>query len=943
MLRNETTKMGLRPWTALLAWAALLCCVTGWGQQARGQSAPARAGEMTLRRAHYQLRAGESAPIDAPGDTLDFLVHAISRSVEIGGRTADGFAVAPDASGGRILLGASLRLPAGRYPVHIVASSPSGERREAVLDVSLQPLQTVPDGASEPPVLVLNGWQFGPSNGGCPISGSPSTTFGNHFVPSLTGAPVNAPAVYFFDNCVECPNCTIEDLGNDLAQVMALIHYQSGALVPRVDLVAHSMGGLIVRAYLAGLQDDGSLLSPVNPRVRKLILIASPNFGAFAADSQTASTLFALGAQTNELKPASTFLWRLATWNQEGDDLRGVDALAIVGTAGACNVGYAPAVCMAHANDGVVSVTSAALGFAGFDARHTRVLPYCHAEPLRLIECSGQPAIANVDEAPETGQIAVSFLSGSSDWQSIGNDATNDPHLSRYGGMYLTWVDGFDQFVSDLTQVQFGSALFTPGAWTGTVYFDDFLTPGSQPIQLTSTSQGTLSCGSLAEPAGFYSAVRCKTEPIISDVTPFLPSASGLIVQSGTTITINGAGFGQSCSGCQVLAGDYQLAVSSWSDSAISVYLPATRQGLVPIQVQASTGIDAINILASPASLILPTPSSLQFTSTVGDAAPAPQPVEISNTGGGNIPWSAASGSGWVTLSPLSGTAPASMSVAVNPAGLAPGTYTDVIAISSPAAPANPISVPVTLLVLSPPAPAVQIASVVNGASFQALPGLAPATWISIFGSGLSTVTRLWGAADFVNGKLPTSLSGVSVSINGIPAFVAYISPGQINALVPDGASTGTVQVQVTAPAGASNSLGVQEQALAPALFTTGGSYVAAVHADGTYVGKPGLIPGVVTRPAQPGETIMIFGTGFGLTKPRVPTNQLVTAPAPLAGGAQVTIGGVVAPVAYAGLVESGLYQLNVKVPSLPNGDAAFVASTAGQSTQAGVSITIQQ
>jgi uncharacterized protein (TIGR03437 family) len=187
-------------------------------------------------------------------------------------------------------------------------------------------------------------------------------------------------------------------------------------------------------------------------------------------------------------------------------------------------------------------------------------------------------------------------------------------------------------------------------------------------------------------------------------------------------------------------------------------------------------------------------------------------------------------------------------------------------------------------------------------------------------------------------------LQGVSVTINGLPAYIDYLSPSQINVLAPDDATTGPVQVQVTAAQQASNSVTVQKSLFAPAFFTIdNGAYVAALHADYTLVGSANLLPGVTTQPAQPGETILLYGTGFGPTSPALPTAQLVTTPAVLANSVQVTIGGVAAAVVYAGLVESGLYQLNVTVPTLPNGDAKVVATIGGVSSQTGVSITVQQ
>jgi uncharacterized protein (TIGR03437 family) len=73
---------------------------------------------------------------------------------------------------------------------------------------------------------------------------------------------------------------------------------------------------------------------------------------------------------------------------------------------------------------------------------------------------------------------------------------------------------------------------------------------------------------------------------------------------------------------------------------------------------------------------------------------------------------------------------------------------------------------------------------VVNGASFSS--GIAPGAWVSIFGDNLAPTTRTWRSDEIVNGKLPTSLDGVSASINGKPAAVYFISPKQLNVQVPD-------------------------------------------------------------------------------------------------------------------------------------------------------------
>jgi uncharacterized protein (TIGR03437 family) len=270
----------------------------------------------------------------------------------------------------------------------------------------------------------------------------------------------------------------------------------------------------------------------------------------------------------------------------------------------------------------------------------------------------------------------------------------------------------------------------------------------------------------------------------------------------------------------------------------------------------------------------------------------------------------------------------------VNPANLAAGTYTENVTIAAAGTTGSPAQVSVTLVVAgSQPAPI--ITAVASAASYQ--PGVASGTWMSIFGTNLSASTYTWQNSDFVNGQLPTSLQGVSVAINGVAAYVAYISPTQINLLAPDDATIGTVQVQVTAARQNSNTLSTPKTLFAPAFFTLGGgAYVAALHADYSLVGAPNLVPGAVTQPAKPGETILLYGTGFG------PTTQAT--PPPLANPVQIKIGGIAATVGFAGLAGPGLYQFNVTVPpNLPTGDAPVLATIGGLTTQAGVSLTIQQ
>jgi uncharacterized protein (TIGR03437 family) len=231
-------------------------------------------------------------------------------------------------------------------------------------------------------------------------------------------------------------------------------------------------------------------------------------------------------------------------------------------------------------------------------------------------------------------------------------------------------------------------------------------------------------------------------------------------------------------------------------------------------------------------------------------------------------------------------------------------------------------------------------------------PTIAPNTWVEIKGTGLSpTVTRTWQTSDFVNSQLPTSLSGVSVSINGENAYVYYISSSQINILTPPDMPTGTVQVIVNNSGGESAAFAAQSQAISPSFFVVGsGPYVLATHLSNVgscvstapycLVGPASLYPGS-SSPASAGETIVLYMNGFGPVAPAVikgsETQSGTLSPMP-----QVVIANTPATVTFAGLVSPGLYQFNVVLPAVPSGDDFIFATYQGMNTASGTLITIQ-
>ncbi|HUB82418.1 MAG TPA: SBBP repeat-containing protein [Bryobacteraceae bacterium] len=230
-----------------------------------------------------------------------------------------------------------------------------------------------------------------------------------------------------------------------------------------------------------------------------------------------------------------------------------------------------------------------------------------------------------------------------------------------------------------------------------------------------------------------------------------------------------------------------------------------------------------------------------------------------------------------------------------------------------------------------------------NAASY--LPGFSPGSWVTITGANLAGSTRTWTAADFNGSNLPTTLDNVSVTIDNKPAYIYYISPTQINVLAPADTAQAPVPVQVTYKGTQSNSLMAPESSFSPALFTfspAGGRYVAAVRIDGQYIGPTSLYPSL-TVPASPGDTLELYGTGFGPTNPSTNFAQTFTGAPVTTNTVTATIGGVTATVEFAGLVYPGEYQFNILVPNgVPAGDNLVVLKVNGITTQANAYLTIQ-
>ena len=277
------------------------------------------------------------------------------------------------------------------------------------------------------------------------------------------------------------------------------------------------------------------------------------------------------------------------------------------------------------------------------------------------------------------------------------------------------------------------------------------------------------------------------------------------------------------------------------------------------------------------------------FTFTAEEGMnPSPQTFEIRNMGGETLNYQVATNQPWLSVSPEQGSSAGeadTIEVSVNIDGLQPGTHEGTITVSELQATkaaatifqAAPVMISVTLVV-SPAASGLSPGGIVNAASFNAF--AAPASIMSLFGTGFTDRTEVANTT-----PLPTTLAGSSVTVTdsaGVPrtAELFFVSEGQINFLIPEGAALGRATVTVTREDGESGSIAIQLEAVGPALFSAnadGMGVAAAVAvtagADGSqtsqFVFQCGVTAGsCVASPLDLGSesdqvVLVLFGTGL--------------------------------------------------------------------------------
>lgn len=294
--------------------------------------------------------------------------------------------------------------------------------------------------------------------------------------------------------------------------------------------------------------------------------------------------------------------------------------------------------------------------------------------------------------------------------------------------------------------------------------------------------------------------------------------------------------------------------------------------------------------------------SSLSYNATIGGVT-STNYVQVQNSAGGLLQWTASvtytNGSGWLTVSPTSGTNDGTIRIDANPANLPAGAYNAVLTVN-----AGPLAgtknIPISFVVTATTTePAIQ--SAVNAATFANGP-ITPGSLATLMGSQFSGQT-------------------VSVTFNGTPAQVLFSNATQINLLAPASlGSATTAQVVVTID-------GVASAPFTVSLGASPGIFANGVEDQNNTVNS-------ANNPAAPGSVIQIYATGL-------PANSAITAMV----GSQA-----IAQPYYAGPAPGlpGVQQIDLILPSTISGSSVNVQVCSTASPYAAVcspavAVAIQQ
>jgi len=464
--------------------------------------------------------------------------------------------------------------------------------------------QLIPAGSplpkgTKPPVVFMNGYQ-----NSCPAQ------FADTFGKADQVLQANGEVSAFFNVCSLPQTASIEDLGAAFGIFLSGLRYQDGQPIDQVDIVAHSMGGLVLRSYLSGKQNtSGVFQPPAVTHIRRAVFLATPHFG-----TGVALMLGSLTTQIQELSSGSRFLFDLATWNQGTDDLRGIEAVTAIGNGGTgFGLGTMPGF-----DDGIAALTSASLRF--YAPNRTQVVPFCHVNGGGLVTLFGlcpsdAHGIADIESATQdAARIIVSFFNGTNDWQSVGTPAESDRFLSVDGGLEVSARTADDRGLSLKNVAAAGSSLTKQlnVSSAGDVAYTDLFPAGS--VTLTAQTDSVAVTSTVTLPAGGTQPYTIKPGPFVVRILPAAANVFPLSLAPGMFVSVYGTALAANTaqatllplpaqlSDAQVLVNGTPVGLNYASSNQINAVLPDRVSGLMKLTVKDSAGSHTVNVLVETAT-----------------------------------------------------------------------------------------------------------------------------------------------------------------------------------------------------------------------------------------------------------------------------------------------------------------------------------------------------
>jgi uncharacterized protein (TIGR03437 family) len=213
----------------------------------------------------------------------------------------------------------------------------------------------------------------------------------------------------------------------------------------------------------------------------------------------------------------------------------------------------------------------------------------------------------------------------------------------------------------------------------------------------------------------------------------------------------------------------------------------------------------------------------------------------------------------------------------------------------------------------------------VNAASFAVAAPLSPGALAAVYGDFLAPRAE---AAQSL--PLPKNIAGVTATVNGVPAPLHFVSPGQVNLQIPYETAPGKATLSLKNNGIPAFHGYLQIAGAAPGIFLNGDHAVAYNYDTSQWNG--------VRTPAPVGGLILVFTTGQGAVSPPIATGAGPGAELSLPiGKVSATINGQDATVEWAGMTTAtaGVMQVHIRIPNLPAGDYPLVISVDGKASNA--------